>query len=183
MIPTLAWMQFASIHCHTSLYTCPTFLLDSPFPRRCPTRQQQDYQANTVAVPTVRDVPNSTRSPLDFPISLPFPFRSLSSPINADVEADVGPTVSLSLSPSHQAVHSLDNPIAMRRALFCHSPSPAPHPPLSRAHSERTLHRRIWAGNGALPRPVAQPERIGGCDGDGACPTARRSVEGMDTEE
>jgi hypothetical protein len=123
-------MHFASIHCHASLYTCPTFLLDSPFPRRRPTRQQQDYQANTVAVPTVRAVPNSTRSPLDFPISLPFPFRSLSSPIDADVEADVGPTASLSLSPSHQAVHSLDNPIAMRRA-----PSPAPHPPLSRAHS------------------------------------------------
>jgi serine/threonine protein kinase len=38
-------------------------------------------------------------------------------------------------------------------------------------------------GNGALPRTVAQPARIGGCDGDGACPTERRSVEGRDAEE
>jgi serine/threonine protein kinase len=38
-------------------------------------------------------------------------------------------------------------------------------------------------GNGALPRTVAQPAKIGGCDGDGACPTERRSVEGRDAEE
>jgi hypothetical protein len=81
-------------------------------------------------------------------MSLPFPFRSLSSPIDADVEADVGPTVSLSSSLSHQAVHSLGNPIAMRRAPFGHSPSPAPHPPLSRAHSVTPANGRSTGASG-----------------------------------
>jgi hypothetical protein len=64
MSPTLAWMHFPSSHCHASLHL-------SHLPPRLPILPSMPH-ATATRLSSIRyrsrDIPNSTRSPLDFPI-------------------------------------------------------------------------------------------------------------------